>query len=96
MKTEAPREPGGLEPPLLEAVQMLLEARLTGDPEYALKGIPTMVSALNAQGIELLPYSTENHGNFDLLPAPEGGKTIRPALRQGDTLLMRGQATVKV
>ena len=33
--------------------------------------------------------------DFDLLPAPVGGRTIRPALRQGGTLLLRGQATIK-
>lgn len=74
---------------------MLLEAQLTGDAQYALKGIPSLADALTRQGIEMISYAPERAQDFDLLPAPVGGRTIRPALRQGGTLLLRGQATIK-
>ena len=43
----------------------------------------------------MISYAPERAQDFDLLPAPVGGRTIRPALRQGGTLLLRGQATIK-
>lgn len=58
---------------------MLLEAQLTGDAQYALKGIPSLADALTRQGIEMISYAPERAQDFDLLPAPVGGRTIRPA-----------------
>lgn len=97
LESEAGNAPGApqLTGPLLEAAQMLLEAQLTGDAQYALKGIPSLADALTRQGIEMISYAPERAQDFDLLPAPVGGRTIRPALRQGGTLLLRGQATIK-
>lgn len=94
-ETAAPADGPQLGAPLLEAVQMLLEAQLTGDAQYALKGVSPLADALTRQGIELILYAPDRAQDFDLLPAPVGGRTIRPALRQGGALLLRGQATVK-
>lgn len=91
----APQDAPRLTAPMLESVQMLLEAQLTGDAQYALKGVSPLADAMARQGIEFVPYCPERARDFDLLPAPVGGETIRPAVRQGDTLLLRGQATVK-
>ena len=91
----APEEGPRLGAPLLEAAQMLLEAQLTGDAQYALKGVSPLADALTRQGIELVLYAPDRAQDFDLLPAPVGGRTLRPALRQGGALLLRGQATVK-
>lgn len=91
----APREAPRLTTPVLESVQMLLEAQLTGDAQYALKGVSPLAAAMTRQGIDFVTYAPERARDFDLLPAPVGGETIRPAVRQGDLLLLRGQATVK-
>lgn len=79
----------------IEAVQMLMEANLTDDGRFALKALPQMMNALESQGIEIEMYSDEGRLNFDLLAAPVGGETIRPALIKDGKLLMRGQATIK-
>ena len=80
---------------LMESVQMLMEAKLTEDGAFALKALPQMMSALEAQGVVIEMFTAENRAYFDLMPAPEGGETIRPALVKDGKLLMRGQATVK-
>ena len=80
---------------LMESVQMLMEARITGDGAFALKALPQMMAALSDQGVEIEMYTSENRANFDLLPAEAGGETIRPALIKDGRLLFRGQATIK-
>ena len=92
---DAPLPAPRLTTPMLESVQMLLEAQLTGDAQYALKGVSPLAAALARQGVDFVTYAPERAQDFDLLPAPVGGETIRPAVRQGDLLLLRGQATVK-
>ncbi|MGI6172423.1 MAG: hypothetical protein ACOYI8_00815 [Christensenellales bacterium] len=81
---------------LMEAIQMLKEAQLTRDGAFALRTIPQMESALVREGIVMVPYSNETRQYFDLLPAPEGGHTIRPALMQNGVLIARGQATIRI
>ena len=78
--------------PVLESIQMLCEASLTGDGAYALRAASPLVSALEAQGLELTLYSPERAGWFDLLPGAGEGRTIRPALVKDGHLLARGQA----
>ena len=78
--------------PVLESIQMLCEASLTGDAAYALRAASPLVSALEAQGLQLSLYSPERAGWFDLLPGAGEGRTIRPALVKNGTLLARGQA----
>ena len=62
---------------------------------FALRTIPQLETALSRDGIVMIPYSEENRHLFDLLPAAEGGETIRPALMRGGNLIARGQATCK-
>jgi len=78
--------------PVLESIQMLCEASLTGDGAYALRAASPLVSALEAQGLQLTLYSPERAGWFDLLPGAGEGRTIRPALIKNGHLLARGQA----
>lgn len=78
--------------PVLESIQMLCEASLTGDGAYALRAASPLVSALEAQGLQLSLYSPERAGWFDLLPGAGEGRTIRPALVKNGYLLARGQA----
>ncbi|MDO4548756.1 MAG: hypothetical protein Q4D04_11695 [Clostridia bacterium] len=92
MLPDAPRLTRGV----IEGVQMLTEARITADGEYALKSVPLLVDSLRRQGISLEVYSPETRADFELLPSLKGGDTIRPAVRQGDKLLLRGQATVEI
>ena len=80
---------------LMESVQMLMEARLTNDGAYALKALPQMMAALERQGVEIEMYTDASRTNFDLMPAPMGGETIRPALIKDGRLILRGQATIK-
>lgn len=80
---------------LMESMQMLMEARLTEDGAFALKALPQMMEALTQQGVEVRMYDAGNKTDFDLLPAPVGGETIRPALVKDGRVLMRGQATIK-
>ena len=81
--------------PMLEAIQMLMEAKLTEDGAFALKALPQMMAALESEGIEVELYTKASGANFDMLPAPVGGETIRPALLRDGRLLVRGQATIK-
>jgi hypothetical protein len=78
--------------PVLESIQMLCEASLTGDGAFALRAASPLVTALEAQGLQLMLYSPESAGWFDLLPGAGEGRTIRPALIQDGHLLARGQA----
>lgn len=78
--------------PVLESIQMLCEASLTGDKGYALRAASPLISALEAQGLQLTLYSPERAGWFDLLPGAGEGRTIRPALIKDGHLLARGQA----
>lgn len=81
-----------LSAPLMESIQMLCEASLTGDGAFALRAASPLVAALEAQGLELMLYSPENAGWFDLIPGAGAGRTIRPALVRDGQLLARGQA----
>lgn len=87
-------EPLRLTPPLLESVQMLMEANEAKDGLFALKALPQITIELERQGIEILSYSPETRAYFDLYPAQTGGETIRPALLLHGAPLSRGQATI--
>ncbi len=80
---------------LMESVQMLMEAKLQEDDQFALKALPQMLDALTGQGIEVEMFTAEHRSDFDLLPAYVGGETIRPAMKKDGRLLLRGQATIK-
>jgi len=87
-EAEAPR----LSAPLMESIQMLCEASLTGDSAYALRAASPLVAALEAQGLQLILYGPETAGWFDLMPGAGERRTIRPALVAQGRLLARGQA----
>lgn len=76
------------------AAQMLWEAIQAGDSVFALKAAPTLLTELEAQGIELVTYAPDVRLHFDAVPAATAGRTIRPALMRGDKVLARGQVTV--
>lgn len=86
---DAPRVTGDV----LVPVQMLMEAVYTGDGDYALKAAPQLAQALCGEGIRLVEYSQEMSSCFDLFPGTQPDMTIRPAVFQGERLLVRGQAT---
>lgn len=78
---------------LLESAQTLMEAHLTSDGDFALKAIPLLTDALKRMDIEAIMYDADTARYFDLLPAIDGGYTIRPALVMNGEALLRGQAT---
>ncbi len=88
LETDAPL----LTDPVLESIQMLCEASLTSDAAFALRAASPLVTALEAQGLQLMLYSPESAGWFDLLPGAGESRTIRPALVKDGHLLARGQA----
>ena len=94
LSAQEPMEKGAplLTGPVLESIQMLCEASLTGDGTFALKAASPLVTALEAQGMELMLYSPEYAGWFDLMPGAGEGRTIRPALLKDGRLLARGMA----
>lgn len=92
---EAPPHGAGPSMALLEAAQMLMEAELTKDGDYALKSVPQFVDALERDDVRFSKYEDGDSRDFDLLPGPKDGATIRPAVRRHGELLLRGQAMVK-
>ena len=87
-------EPDDLPRPLLEGVQMLMEAHFTQDGDFALKSISRLSHAFGESGVEFAEYTRNDRADFDLLAAQQGGQTIRPAVYKGGKLVLRGQATV--
>jgi len=67
----------------------LLEAQLAKDGEYALDQISKVPFYLHQKGIEMVEYSEENRGWFDVIPG-EKRETIRPALVKDGQLLKKG------
>lgn len=79
--------------PQYQAVQALWEAKHMKDGEYALKSFEPLVEELERQGVEVLTFGQENRNWFECLPGIEKDETIRPAMKKGNRLLARGQAT---
>jgi hypothetical protein len=77
---------------VLESIQMLCEASLTGDGAFALRAASPLVSALEEQGIAPVLYDRDSAAWFDLMPGAPAGRTIRPALVKDGRPLARGQA----
>jgi hypothetical protein len=76
-----------------QAVQALWEARHMQDGEYALKSFAPLLEELERQGVEVMTFGKESGNYFECLPGIEKDETIRPALKKGNRLLARGQAT---
>ncbi|NLG24225.1 MAG: hypothetical protein GX558_02640 [Clostridiales bacterium] len=75
------------------AVQMLIEARQSGDGRYALKAVPMLRLALQEQGVEAVELADDTRDYFEIFPTEGEPATIRPAMVRNGRLLARGQAT---
>ena len=69
----------------------LLEAKYSGDGEYAIEKLGEIPYYLHKNGIETIDYSSESADLFDLLPGEKAG-TLQPALVSGGKLLVKGLA----
>jgi hypothetical protein len=76
-----------------QAVQALWEAVHAQDGDFALKSIAPLLEELQRQGVEIITANPENRQYFDCLPGFEKDGTVRPAMKKGNRLLARGQAT---
>ena len=68
-----------------------MEAKMSGDPEYALEQLSEVEHYLLKQDILVVNYSKGNEKYFDFLNGDET-KTIRPALVREGQVLTRGLA----
>ena len=80
----------------LDLLISLLEARATGRGDVALKSLDQAEQALRAQSVEVVYYSAQTAGMFDLLPTLGGERTVRPALTKDGRLLRRGVAACRM
>ena len=71
----------------------LLEAAYSGDGEFALEKLSGIRYYLYKKQIELVDYSKETAGMFDIMPAKGSSSTMRPALVYQGRLLRKGVAT---
>ena len=77
----------------LELFGALLEGLYSGNGEYSLRQLQKIKLYLRHLGIELREYDKQNAELFDILPSRKGAATLRPALLDGETLLLAGKAT---
>jgi hypothetical protein len=76
-----------------ELLQDLMEARETGDGEYAIRVLRSLRSTLERHGIQVVSFDGANRQLFEFQPALQpgsGDQTLRPALVQQGRLLRRG------
>ena len=71
----------------------LLEGLYSENGEFSLRQLRKIKPYLQRQGIELEDYATNNAEFFEILPSKKGAATLRPALLEGETLLLAGKAT---
>ena len=71
----------------------LLEGLYSENGEFALRQLRKIKPYLQRQGIELEDYAANNAEFFEILPSKKGAATLRPALLEGETLLLAGKAT---
>ena len=71
----------------------LLEGLYSDNGEFSLRQIRKIKPYLQHQGIELKEYDVKNAELFEILPSKKGASTLRPALLEGETLLLSGRAT---
>ena len=71
----------------------LLEGLYSENGEFSLRQLRKIKPYLQRQGIELEDYAANNAEFFEILPSKKGATTLRPALLEGDTLLLAGKAT---
>lgn len=83
-------EPDGAE---LAMLSDLLEAAYSGDGEFALEKLSGIRYYLYKKQIEVIDYSKDTAGMFDIMPAKGKASTMRPALVYQGRLLRKGIAT---
>ncbi|MBO7422753.1 MAG: hypothetical protein J6T99_05140 [Oscillospiraceae bacterium] len=71
----------------------LLEGLYSDNGEFSLRQLRKIKPYLQHQGIELEDYTANNAEMFDILPSKKEAVTLRPALLEGETLLLAGKAT---
>ena len=71
----------------------LLEGLYSENGEFSLRQLRKIKPYLQRQGIELEDYAANNADFFEILPSKKGAATLRPALLEGETLLLAGKAT---
>ena len=71
----------------------LLEGLYSENGEFSLRQLRKIKPYLQRQGIELEDYAANNAEFFEILPSKKGAATLRPALLEGETLLLAGKAT---
>ena len=73
----------------------LLEAKYTGSGDFALRQLQKVPPYLTRRGITLVDYSEEREDLFELFPSKNRTVTQRPAILEGNELLMMGKAAVQ-
>ena len=76
----------------IDLFSTLLEAKYSGDGEFALDALSDLNHFLHSRKIELLDYTGEKEDRFERLPG-ETNATLRPAMMYNGTLLKKGLAT---
>ena len=71
----------------------LLEGLYSENGEFSLRQLRKIKPYLQRKGIELEDYTANNAEFFEILPSKKGAATLRPALLEGETLLLAGKAT---
>ena len=71
----------------------LLEGLYSENGEFSLRQLRKIKPYLQRQGIGLEDYAANNAEFFEILPSKKGAATLRPALLEGETLLLAGKAT---
>lgn len=72
----------------------LMEAKLSGDAEFALEQLDEVEHYLARQDVLLVKYTKGNERYFDFLEGEET-RTIRPALVRGGQVMVKGLAQLK-
>lgn len=71
----------------------LLEGLYSDNGDFSLRQLRKIKPYLQHQGIELKEYSPDIAELFEILPSKKGASTLRPALMDGEELLLAGKAT---
>ena len=71
----------------------LLEGLYSENGEFSLRQLRKIKPYLQRQAFELEDYAANNAEFFEILPSKKGAATLRPALLEGETLLLAGKAT---
>lgn len=88
-----PGQAGEPDPSEMALLSDLLEAAYSGDGSFALEKLSGIRYYLHKKQIELVDYSKDTAGMFDIMPAKGSSSTMRPALVYQGRLLRKGIAT---